>query len=304
MSGDGKRFGLNGLWLVLLWGLCAGCSATNPALASPPHSRRLIVSVSEEDIENRHPEVVRITTFLDGGAKGRCTGTLIGPRLVLTAGHCVCKPRPDTAGGILIDSSACAKTAVVKTVIYRPKQGVVGDAPSQSEVYPGIVRPHPRLQIRINKQGEMSGKADLAVIFLNEAVGNEIQPARLIDTEVAVGESIVMVGYGLDARLRGSQGERRSGRNDVATFTLGGATFFAGKPPKVVQPVMPGGPIMAQQEGSHMLDGDSGGPCFQESTGALVGIATTNSEPPVEFSEFTSAYHHRKWLNAELARAR
>jgi hypothetical protein len=303
MSGDKRRLGMNGLWLVMGW-LFVGCSAADPAVASARHHGRLAVSESAEDIENRHPEVVRVTTALNGKAKGRCSGVVMAPHLVLTAGHCVCKPRPDTEdGGLIIDNTDCAATATVKTVLYHPKEGVENDVPSESAVYKGTVRPHPRLKIHVNSQGAASGEADLAVIVLEEALGDDFRPARLSGTEVQVGEAILMVGYGFDQRVGGVQGERRSGRNDVATFTLGGSTFIAGKPLQVAQPVMPGGSIITRQAGSYVLEGDSGGPCFRESDGALVGIAMTTSQPPLEFSEFTSTHHHLAWLKAELKRA-
>jgi hypothetical protein len=85
---------------------------------------------------------------------------------------------------------------------------------------------------------------------------------------------------------------------------MGGATFLAGKPLEIAQPVMPGGSIVVREPGSYMLEGDSGGPCFRESDGALVGIAMTTSQPPLEFSEFTSTYYYRAWLKAEMERAK
>jgi hypothetical protein len=126
----------------------------------------------------------------------------------------------------------------------------------------------------------------------------------MANSEVQLREAIVMVGYGYDQRVGGFQGERRSGKNEVATFTMGGATFIVGKPLEVAQPVRPGGSIVVREAGSYMLEGDSGGPCFRQSDGALVGIAMTTSQPPLEFSEFTSTYSYRDWLRAELERAK
>ena len=131
----------------------------------------------------------------------------------------------------------------------------------------------------------------------------DIPSARLADTEVQTDEAILMVGYGYDQRTGGFQGERHSGKNRVATFTMGGATFLVGKPLEIAQPVMPGGSVVVREPGSYMLEGDSGGPCFRESDGALVGIAMATSPPPLEFSEFTSTSFYRAWLREELGRA-
>ncbi len=284
-----------------LWVLCGGCSTSPPQENWRPG--RLVVSESIRDVENRHPNVVRVTAALNGKVRGRCSGILMGPRLVLTAGHCVCAKRPDgSAGGLIIDSSTCAANATVKTVTYSSKEGVEDDAPSVSEVFKGVVRPHPRLKIRIDAQGVISGHADLALIHLEEAVKG-VRPARMANAEVVMGEDVLMVGYGYDQRVGGFDGERRSGRNQVATFMKGGATFFVGKPLEVARPVMPGGSIVVREAGAYMLEGDSGGPCFRVSDGALIGIAMTTSHPPLDFSEFTSTFYFREWLKEALERA-
>ena len=52
--------------VMALWGMCIGCSSNQSALTEHPGNARLVVSESSLDTENRYPEVVRVTTVLEG----------------------------------------------------------------------------------------------------------------------------------------------------------------------------------------------------------------------------------------------
>jgi V8-like Glu-specific endopeptidase len=76
---------------ILAAALVMGCAAdsTAPVSAVP----RTPVSITSGSLDgNRHPAVVLIIMDVAGSPAFRCSGTLISPRVVLTAGHCAGEP--------------------------------------------------------------------------------------------------------------------------------------------------------------------------------------------------------------------
>lgn len=245
----------------------------------------------KEDVENRYPSAVAVETLepMKAGVNGQCSGVLMGPRFVLTAGHCVCVQRRDmiseSESGVIIDGSACAKTAIVTTVSYAlPKRGA--GVSSLIRSYSGRVRPHPALRILLDAQKRVvSSNADLAVIVLDHAVDGDIPSVPLADTDVAAGESIVMASYGFDEVLGGREGQRRWISYKITKHLEAGD-----------------GRVQYEQPGWALYKGDSGGPCFRGSGShaVLVGVSSRGvGEEPT----FTSTYPYRGWLRAEMQRA-
>jgi hypothetical protein len=113
------------------------------------------------DVENRYLSTVMITTGPQVRAV-RCSGVLISPRVVLTAGSCLCEP------GKSATPASCLERASVTTVTY----GTVLDkafpeetAPMRFDSYEGGVRPHPEFKPLFEDSGPAKpGHADLAVI--------------------------------------------------------------------------------------------------------------------------------------------
>jgi secreted trypsin-like serine protease len=289
----------------------SGCGASEPTIrnSSPeyvpaeiqPELGESIVSKSDTDRSNRYMAALMID-----GSQGMCSGVLIAPSLVLTAGHCVCaqrEVRPEEGNArTLIDKSTCARTATVKVVTYR--QGV---EPSKEE-FTGTVRAHELLKIIYDEDGkEVSSTADLAVIDLGKPLKG-IKPIRLATEQVRYTQSVTLVGYGNDgAKVGSKRGNRRVGFNEVASIAENGATFLVGKPIQVRRPYKPKELLLVREEASYSLAGDSGGPCLRERDGTmdLVGIAKTHygGQELVQFSEYTSVYFHLEWLRREMKQA-
>jgi len=242
------------------------------------------------DAVNRYATAVMI--IREGVADAvPCSGVLVAPRLVFTAGSCVCmlgaSGEPGHGAERLLTASACAGRVSVATVSYEadpgPEPPVRMSRLSKQE---GCVRAHPSLELRVDARGfVISRKADLAALFLSEPVKGALAKVLLPQAEVQEGELLIMAGYGVE--------EFRSSAQYVRYFRKN----------KTVRPPMPGDDrILYEQQGVYVYDGFTGGPCFREdSTGRwLVGIAGAGSE---EELSCTSVHVYREWVREELRRS-
>lgn len=78
------------LSVVLAGAMLSACDRTTPAALTAPDRPSRITNGSVDG--TGHPAVVLIVMDIAGSPAFRCSGTLIAPRLVLTAGHCAGEP--------------------------------------------------------------------------------------------------------------------------------------------------------------------------------------------------------------------
>jgi hypothetical protein len=215
----------------------------------------------------------------------KCSGVLIAPRLVLTAGHCVCLPPSTPPAAAVIDNSACANTAILTATTYLPQERGKSQSATIGQ-YEGVIHPHPELEILLDEQGRVtSGHADLAVIILNTPLPEDLRPVELAETEVELHAPLLMVGVGhTDGISADPFGQRRFNRTRVASPPAGQERIFL-DPPKQ--------PLFAN---------DSGGACVREAAqgSELIGISNRGLGTG---STCTSTYFHRAWLQNELLKA-
>jgi hypothetical protein len=141
------------LVLVLMLGGCKDRSAAPPqSVASTSDSGTLPAEeplpfkapasqlAGTLDVRNRHASTVLIETQapMEAGVDGQCSGALIGPQVVLTAGHCVCTEFKLLLGERGRVKNASADLAVILLATRRQDDLVLGEeGPPRRPLAPG-----------------------------------------------------------------------------------------------------------------------------------------------------------------------
>jgi hypothetical protein len=187
----------------------------------------------------------------DGYPVGACSGSLLADNLVLTARHCVSR----TIGEGVI----CSRTGTVKA----GSGGTVTRdyAPSTLAVLVG-----PRMKNKADAKGKALFvpeakhlcNSDIALLVLDRHIPDAKIAKIRLDAPPVEGETITAVGFGVS---------NTSGR---------GRKRRAGIPILAVGPAMEMGPVAPNEFaiGEGICSGDSGGPAFADSTGAILGVVS------------------------------
>ncbi len=168
-----------------------------------------------------------VVVLVDTSGNQFCTGTLVAPYVVLTAAHCTSAPG-------IADASAVFGTSL----------GSADGSTGGASIPIATTVAHPGFDLATLTD-------DIALAVLSAAA--PAAPLRLGTSAPAVGATVRLVGWGLDA-ADGSAARKREG---TATVTEVDATTFAVGP----APSLP-------------CQGDSGGPAL-DPTGAVVGVTSS-----------------------------
>ena len=179
--------------------------------------------------------LARHVVMILGGRSG-CTGTAIARNLVLTAAHCV-EPRG-------------------RHLVIEPGN------PRRGKRYPvARFERHPNFDLETGLARRDT--ADVALLKLAEPLSAKMAPATLGTRDYfPVGELFIVAGYGIVGEGDGGFGKLRQALLAVVRHSASGAVRLA-------DPVTRG-----ETPGLGACSGDSGGPVFESSGAALVGVVS------------------------------
>ncbi|MFO0628122.1 MAG: S1 family peptidase [Polyangiales bacterium] len=218
-----------------LFAVVAACAPVDESLAPDPAVDAIAGGVRDR---GRHPAVVALR--LRGG--GLCSGTLIGPRAVLTARHCVSETDE-------VLQCPTRRAQVIRDLDPRDLDVTRADdaraAPTDARGV-ALVLPEDRT---------LCG-TDVAVLLLDRALPG-VTPLRIRTREVVEGETVTVVGYGR--------------RGDTRRAGLGERFFRAAVP---VQATTEG----EFRTGVSGCPGDSGGPALDPRSGQILGVVSRGGQ--------------------------
>ena len=247
--------------------LVPGCTADASAPSDIGQVRQAILGGTESDPSQDDVVMLVLIDPVKNLRLDVCTATMVAPKLLVTARHCVTDANRDVAcdadGTPLLGGEIRSRRDPANLFVFTGKDrpAHIGDLGTGNQLDTSQWHPAGQGAKVIDDSSGTLCNHDLALLLLKDAIPNVPLATLALDREAAVGEPLLTVGWGISSDQE-EPSARRQRSGDVSVSRVG---------PDSAVPVLTKSEFMF---GESICLGDSGGPIFSANTGALLGVVS------------------------------
>lgn len=238
-------------------------AACNVQRSSPPgeiSEKSPFLGIYNGKVAASQDLIARSTVIIEGdkfdGGLFHCTGSVLSPTIILTAGHCVTDTDVLAPGSFLLPPEK----------IFILDQEHNGFSVERILVNPGFIKELEAYRSTLVSNSLLKGY-DLALIKLSKALPDFYQPVSLsTDVNAVFSEQSFVAGFGISQPTIGSKSDHRLRKGPVQMESAGIST----EREVVNTPYSRLLYYKKQSQSASICEGDSGGPLFYEKAGRIV----------------------------------